>query len=50
VAFAVALEHAGDGGIAAGPIAKHLVAQMHDLGYLTLKSAGHISHNRAHPR
>jgi hypothetical protein len=31
----VALEYAGDGAIAAGPIAKHLVAHMHELGYFT---------------
>jgi penicillin-binding protein 2 len=37
VAFAIALEYAGDGAIAAGPIAKHLVAQMHDLGCFSAK-------------
>jgi penicillin-binding protein 2 len=33
VAFAVALEHAGDGATAAGPVARRLVEQMHELGY-----------------
>jgi penicillin-binding protein 2 len=33
VAFAVVLEHAGDGASAAGPVARRLVEQMHELGY-----------------
>ncbi|MCC7085999.1 MAG: hypothetical protein IT427_13435 [Pirellulales bacterium] len=35
VAFAIALEYAGDGAIAAGPIAKQLVAELDERGYFT---------------
>ncbi len=34
IAFAVALEHAGGGGEAAGPVAGRLVARMQELGHL----------------
>jgi penicillin-binding protein 2 len=37
IAFAVVLEHGGDGALAAGPIAKHLVAQLHEAGYFVAK-------------
>ncbi len=33
VAFAVALEHAGSGSLAAGPVARRVVEQLHRLGY-----------------
>jgi penicillin-binding protein 2 len=35
VAFVVALEHAGSGATAAGPVALRLVERMHQLGYFT---------------
>ncbi len=33
IAFAIALEYSGDGAMAAGPVAKHMVARMVDLGF-----------------
>lgn len=39
IAFAIVLEHGGDGGLAAGPIAKQLVAQLHDAGYFSAPAA-----------
>ncbi len=39
VAIVVALEHAGDGGSAAGPVVRHLVEQMHQLGYFRRRQA-----------
>lgn len=33
VAFAVALEHAGSGSLAAGPVARRVIEQLHRLGY-----------------
>jgi penicillin-binding protein 2 len=50
VAFAVALQYAGDGAIAAGPIARHLVAQMHELGYFTTRPAGRAARDNNRPR
>lgn len=35
VAFAIALEHAGSGSLAAGPVARRVVEQLHRLGYIT---------------
>ncbi|CAK9052774.1 D-transpeptidase MrdA (Penicillin-binding protein 2) (PBP-2) [Durusdinium trenchii] len=35
VAFAVVLEHAGSGSLAAGPVARRVVEQLHRLGYVT---------------
>ena len=38
VAFVVVIEHAGDGGTAAGPVARRLVEQMRQLGYFKTRS------------
>jgi penicillin-binding protein 2 len=53
VAFVVALEHAGAGGEAAGPIAKRLVQKMDSLGYFRrariAKGAARTSGNSGEP-
>jgi penicillin-binding protein 2 len=44
VAFAVALEHRGSGGEAAGPVARRLVQRLSQLGYLGRAAVQRASH------